>query len=50
MFCPFGLGPELSALMKDGYRVVGQRWTAPARRLKMDGRDALCARILSSAR
>lgn len=39
LFCPFGLGPELSALLKDGYRVIGQRWTAL--REEEDGRIAM---------
>jgi hypothetical protein len=36
--CPYGLGPELSALIKAGYRVVGQRWTALR---EEDGRVAM---------
>jgi hypothetical protein len=28
ILCPFGIEPELSALARNGYQVIGQRWTA----------------------
>ena len=28
ILCPFGIEPELSQLLRHGYRVVGRRWTA----------------------
>jgi len=28
IICPFGIEPELSALLSAGWRVIGQRWTA----------------------
>jgi hypothetical protein len=28
ILCPFSLEPELRAMIRDGYRIVGQRWTA----------------------
>jgi len=27
ILCPFGIEPELSLLMRNGYRIIGQRWT-----------------------
>jgi hypothetical protein len=36
--CPFGLGPELTALARAGYKAIGQRWTALR---EEDGRVAL---------
>jgi hypothetical protein len=38
LLCPFGPGPELAALIRSGYRVIGQRWTAVR---EEDGRLAL---------
>ncbi len=38
LVCPYGLGSELSALIKDGYRIIGQRWTALR---EEDGRVAM---------
>lgn len=38
ILCPFGLEPELSAMIGAGYRVIGQRWTALR---EEDGRIAL---------
>lgn len=38
VLCPFGLGPELAALVRAGYKVIGQRWTALR---EEDGRVAL---------
>lgn len=35
---PFSIEPELSALIRDGYRIIGQRWTALR---EEDGRLAL---------
>jgi hypothetical protein len=28
LLCPFGLEPELTALARSGYKIIGQRWTA----------------------
>lgn len=28
LLCPFGLAPELTALARSGYKIIGQRWTA----------------------
>jgi hypothetical protein len=28
LLCPFGLEPELTALARAGYKIIGQRWTA----------------------
>jgi hypothetical protein len=28
ILCPFGMEPELTALVRAGYRIIGQRWTA----------------------
>jgi hypothetical protein len=28
VLCPFNMEPELTALVRSGYRVIGQRWTA----------------------
>jgi hypothetical protein len=28
MLCPFDAGPELSILIRAGFRIIGQRWTA----------------------
>jgi hypothetical protein len=28
LLCPFGLEPELTALVRAGYKIIGQRWTA----------------------
>jgi hypothetical protein len=38
VLCPFGIEPELSAMISAGYRVIGQRWTALR---EEDGRVAL---------
>jgi hypothetical protein len=38
MICPFGLEPELTAMIASGYKVIGQRWTALR---EEDGRLAL---------
>ena len=38
ILCPFGIEPELSALARNGYQVIGQRWTAVR---EEDGRIAL---------
>jgi hypothetical protein len=38
LLCPFGPGPELAALIRAGYRVIGQRWTAVR---EEDGRLAM---------
>ena len=38
IICPFGIEPELSALVRRGYRVIGQRWTALR---EEDGRIAM---------
>ena len=38
LLCPFGAGPELTALARAGYRIIGQRWTAVR---EEDGRLAL---------
>jgi hypothetical protein len=38
LLCPFGPGPELTALARAGYRIIGQRWTAVR---EEDGRLAL---------
>ena len=27
ILCPFGIEPELKLLMRNGYRIIGQRWT-----------------------
>jgi hypothetical protein len=28
VLCPFGIGPELTSLVRSGYKLIGQRWTA----------------------
>jgi hypothetical protein len=38
LVCPFGVEPELAALQRDGYSVIGRRWTALR---EEDGRVAL---------
>ena len=38
LICPFGVGPELSALLRSGYKIIGRRWTAVR---EEDGRPAL---------
>ena len=38
LLCPFGAGPELTALARAGYKIIGQRWTAVR---EEDGRLAL---------
>ena len=38
LLCPFGPEPELTALARAGYRIIGQRWTAVR---EEDGRLAL---------
>jgi hypothetical protein len=38
MICPFGVEPELTALINSGYKIIGQRWTALR---EEDGRMAL---------
>jgi hypothetical protein len=38
IICPFSLEPELTALVRRGYRVIGQRWTALR---EEDGRIAM---------
>jgi hypothetical protein len=38
LLCPFGVEPELTALVRSGYKVVSQRWTAIR---EEDGRLAL---------
>lgn len=38
LISPFGVGPELSALARDGYKLIGRRWTAVR---EEDGRAAL---------
>lgn len=38
LLCPFGPGPELTALARGGYKIIGQRWTAVR---EEDGRLAL---------
>jgi hypothetical protein len=38
ILCPFGIGPELTALAREGYRIVGQGWTALR---EEDGRVAM---------
>jgi hypothetical protein len=38
VICPFGLEPELSAMINSGYKIIGQRWTALR---EEDGRLAL---------
>ncbi len=38
ILCPFGIEPELSLLLRNGYRVLGQRWTALR---EEDGRIAM---------
>lgn len=38
ILCPFGLEPELGALIRSGYKIIGQRWTAVR---EEDGRAAL---------
>jgi hypothetical protein len=38
MICPFGVEPELTALINNGYKIIGQRWTALR---EEDGRLAL---------
>jgi hypothetical protein len=38
IFCPFGIEPELSLLLNDGYKLIGQRWTALR---EEDGRIAM---------
>ena len=50
MICPFGLEPELLAMINNGYRIIGQRWTAPR---EEDGRASCtcpAASIASPAR
>jgi hypothetical protein len=37
IFCPFGIEPELSALARNGYQIIGQRWTA----VREEGRIAM---------
>lgn len=38
ILCPFGLEPELTAMVASGYKIIGQRWTAVR---EEDGRLAL---------
>lgn len=38
IICPFGIEPELTAMVRSGYRVIGQRWTALR---EEDGRIAM---------
>ena len=38
LLCPFGVGPELSALARAGYKIIAQQWTAVR---EEDGRLAL---------
>jgi hypothetical protein len=38
LVCPFGVGPELTALARAGYKIIGQQWTAVR---EEDGRLAL---------
>jgi hypothetical protein len=38
IFSPFGIEPELSALARNGYQIIGQRWTAVR---EEDGRIAM---------
>jgi hypothetical protein len=38
LVCPFGIGPELTALARAGYKIIGQQWTAVR---EEDGRLAL---------
>ncbi|HET6251209.1 MAG TPA: hypothetical protein VFE47_26235 [Tepidisphaeraceae bacterium] len=38
IICPFGVEPELTALISNGYKIIGQRWTAVR---EEDGRLAL---------
>ena len=38
LLCPFGAAPELTALARAGYKIIGQRWTAVR---EEDGRLAL---------
>ena len=38
LLCPFGLEPDLAALARAGYKIIGQRWTAVR---EEDGRLAL---------
>jgi hypothetical protein len=38
LLCPFGADPELTALARAGYKIIGQRWTAVR---EEDGRLAL---------
>ena len=38
IICPFGVEPELTALIGNGYKIIGQRWTALR---EEDGRLAL---------
>jgi hypothetical protein len=38
IICPFGIEPELTAMINSGYKIIGQRWTALR---EEDGRIAL---------
>jgi hypothetical protein len=38
ILCPFGIEPELNVLLRNGYRIVGQRWTVLR---EEDGRIAM---------
>jgi hypothetical protein len=38
LICPFGIEPELAALMRAGFKIIGQQWTALR---EEDGRIAL---------
>jgi hypothetical protein len=38
VICPFGIEPELSAMIDSGYKIIGQRWTALR---EEDGRIAM---------
>jgi hypothetical protein len=38
ILCPFGIEPELNLLLRNGYRILGQRWTALR---EEDGRIAM---------